>query len=447
MSTLRIETTRTFEPLLAPARYKGAWGGRGSGKSHFFADLLVEDCLRQRGLLAVCIREVQKSLKESVKRLIEAKLRERGLGEAEGFVCLKEEIRTPGNGAIIFQGMQDHNAESIKSLEGYHRAWVEEAQCLSSRSLDMLQPTLREPGSELWFSWNPRLKTDPVDRLLRGPEIPSGAAVVGANWRSNYWLSEELRKERQDCLRIKPEQYDHIWEGDYVTVAEGAYYAQALTQAKSEGRIGSVAFDPLMPVRLFFDIGGAGARADACAIWPAQYIGREIRVRDYYEAQGQPLAAHVAWLRGAGYGPERASIWLPHDGATSDRVFSVSYESALRDAGYDVTVVPNQGKGAAAARIEAARRLFPSIWFDEDTTGAGRGALGWYHEQKDEARGIGLGPKHDWSSHGADAFGLMCVAYEAPREPSRARRGEYEFPEWRYRDRGGGYCGPGGWMG
>ena len=171
MSTLRIETTRTFEPLLAPARYKGAWGGRGSGKSHFFADLLVEDCLRQRGLLAVCIREVQKSLKESVKRLIEAKLRKRGLGEAEGFVCLKDKIRTPGNGAIIFQGMQDHNAESIKSLEGYHRAWVEEAQCLSSRSLDMLQPTLREPGSELWFSWNPRLKTDPVDRLLRGPEI------------------------------------------------------------------------------------------------------------------------------------------------------------------------------------------------------------------------------------------------------------------------------------
>ena len=144
-------------------------------------------------------------------------------------------------------------------------------------------------------------------------------------------------------------------------------------------------------------------------------------MRDYYEAVGQPLAAHLNWLRTKGYGPERAQFWLPHDGASNDKVFDVSYESALRAAGYAVTVVPNQGKGAAAARIEAGRRMMPSIWFDEDTTGGGRDALGWYHEQRDTVRAIGLGPAHDWASHGADAFGLMCVAYEEPVAKRRIR--------------------------
>jgi phage terminase large subunit len=432
-----FETAEVFRPLCAPARYKGAWGGRGSGKSHFFAELLIEDCLEEKGLLAVCIREIQKSLKHSAKRLIERRLASAGLGQEDGFRFFREVIQTPGDGLITFQGMQDHNAETIKSLEGFSRAWVEEAQCLSARSLELLRPTIRMADSELWFSWNPRLKTDPVDRMLRAPELPSEAKVVRANWMDNPWFPAELDLEREDCLRLNPDQYSHIWEGDYVTVSEGAYYAKALSEARSSGRIGHVAFDPLMQVRLFFDIGGAGARADACAIWPAQFVGREIRVRDYYEAQGQPLAAHVTWLRAAGYAPDRASIWLPHDGATSDRIYAVSYESALRDAGYAVTVVPNKGAGAAAARIEAGRRLFPSIWFDEATTEAGRGALGWYHEKKDEARGIGLGPRHDWSSHGADAFGLMCVAYEAPSEPVRVRRLPRREPRF----------GPGSWMG
>ena len=126
MSVLDIATAEVFEPLLAPARYKGARGGRGSGKSHFFADKLIDDSLYERGLLSVCIREVQKDLKESAKRLIETKLTEHGLGEADGFKVYRSEIQTPGDGIIIFQGMQDHTADSIKSLEGFKRAWVEE---------------------------------------------------------------------------------------------------------------------------------------------------------------------------------------------------------------------------------------------------------------------------------------------------------------------------------
>ena len=166
-----------------------------------------------------------------------------------------------------------------------------------------------------------------------------------------------------------------------------------------------------MTYRAVWDIGGTGAKADACAIWVVQYVGREIRLLNYYEAQGQPLAAHVSWLRDNGY--EKAKCILPHDGATNDRVHDVSYESALRAAGFEVQVVANQGTGAAMKRVEAARRLFPSMWFNEGKTSAGLDAVGWYHEKRDDERGIGLGPNHDWASHGADSFGLMAVVFES----------------------------------
>jgi phage terminase large subunit len=415
--TLQIPTAEVFVPLLEPARYKGAHGGRGSGKSHFFGGLLIEDCLAEpgnsgEGMRAVCIREVQKDLAQSSKLLVEGKLREQGLTEADGFKVFRDVISTPGDGLIIFKGMNDYTADSIKSLEGFKRAWWEEAQTATAHSLNLLRPTLRADGAERWFSWNPRRKTDPVDIMLRGEVLPTGAAVVRANWRDNPWFTNDLELERLDCIRQQPDQYQHIWEGGYVSVIEGAYYAKSLTQARAEGRIGRVSADPLMTIRLFFDIGGTGAKADAVSIWAAQFIGKEIRVIDYYEQVGQPLSTHLTWMRERGYVPGKAQVWLPHDGETQDKVFSVSYESAIKQAGYSVTVVPNQGKGAAKARIEAGRRHFPSMWFNESQCQAGLDALGWYHEKKDEARGIGLGPEHDWASHGADSFGLMAVSAE-----------------------------------
>ena len=183
---LKIETPRVFKPLLKPSRYKGAWGGRGSGKSHFFAEKLIEDCLEEKGMLAVCIREVQKSLMQSSKRLLEHKIRTLGVGHL--FQIFEREIVTPGDGVIIFVGLQDHTAESIKSLEGFKRAWVEEAQALSQRSLTLLRPTIRAKGSGLWASWNPRRKSDAVDAFFRGGETVPGASVVRANWRDNPWF-------------------------------------------------------------------------------------------------------------------------------------------------------------------------------------------------------------------------------------------------------------------
>lgn len=418
MRTLDIQTARVFLPLCKPSRYKAAWGGRGSGKSHFFGEKLIEDALAEpgdnsgAGLRSVCIREVQKDLAQSSKLLIESKLQTFGVGEADGFKVYRDVIETPGDGLIIFKGMNDYTADSIKSLEGFKRAWWEEAQSATLGSLNLLRPTMRAPGSELWFSWNPRRKSDPVDIMFRGDSLPTDAVVVKANWRDNPWFTKELEQERQDCLRTQPDQYDHIWEGGYEQISAGAYFAACLVEARAQGRIGFVPADPLMSYRVFTDLGGTGAKADAFAMWVCQFIGLEIRVLDYYEAVGQPLAAHLHWLRSRGYTHERASVWLPHDGDTNDRVIDVSFRSAFQQAGYGVTVVPNQGKGAAKLRIEAIRRRFPQCRFNEETTRPGLDALGWYHEKRDDERNMGLGPEHDWASHGADAFGLMAVSFE-----------------------------------
>lgn len=222
MTRLPIPTPRVFVPLMQPARYLGVHGGRGSGKSHFFAEALVERCIMRPGTRAVCVREVQKSLKDSVKRLIEDKIT--ALGVASRFEVLNGEIKTPGGGAITFAGMQDHTSETIKSLEGFSIAWVEEAQTLSARSLEMLRPTIRAPGSSLWFSWNPRSAADPVDAFLRREIPPADAIVVQANYSDNPFFPAELAGERADDMANRPDRYGHIWLGEYEPRAIGAIW-------------------------------------------------------------------------------------------------------------------------------------------------------------------------------------------------------------------------------
>lgn len=212
MSTLQIQTPRVYVPLLAEARYKGAYGGRGSGKSHNFAEMLIEECIREK-TDAVCLREIQKSLKFSVKKLLENKIASMNAGAY--FEVQNEQIKSAAGGVIIFQGMQDHTSDSIKSLEGFKIAWFEEAQTASQRSLDLLRPTIRAPGSQLWFSWNPRFATDPVDQLLRGPTPPPNAIVVDANYTDNPWFPAELQDEMEYDKRRDPDKYAHIWLGKY----------------------------------------------------------------------------------------------------------------------------------------------------------------------------------------------------------------------------------------
>ncbi len=407
--TLSLTTAPVFKPLFQDARYKGAYGGRGSGKSHFFAELLVQECCAVPGTRAVCIREVQKDLAHSSKALIERKIQELGVGQF--FHVTREHIVTPGDGIILFQGMQDHTGESIKSLEAFRIAWVEEAQMLSERSLVLLRPTIRAEGSQIWFSWNPRRKSDAVDRFLR-PSSPEGAIVIKVNHNDNPWFPDVLKAEMLLDLNHYPERYAHIWEGAYATAFEGAYYARALEDAKAAGRILRLGADPIIRIRAFWDLGGAGAKGDATAIWICQWVDREIRILDYIEGQGQVLSYYVNELRKRGY--ESAICYLPHDGVAMNAVTGKRISDHLEDAEFEVEIVKNQGMGAASMRIESARRIFSICYFDDVKTEPGRDALGYYHERRDETRNVGLGPEHDWSSHAADAFGLLAIAYEAP---------------------------------
>jgi len=238
--------SHVFNDLLRPSRYKALYGGRGSAKSHFFAEAMVANAHGNKGFRAVCVREVQKSLKESAKRLIEDKIAITGV---DGFEVLNDSIKTPGGGVITFQGMQDHTAESIKSLEGFNVAWVEEAQTLSARSLEMLRPTIRAPKSELWFSWNPRSADDPVDAFFRGPTPPEDAIIRRINYDQNMFFPAELEAERQHDAKNNRDRYGHVWLGEYEPMAVGAIWDRLMIHngrretAPTMGRI-VVAVDP-----------------------------------------------------------------------------------------------------------------------------------------------------------------------------------------------------------
>lgn len=223
MSELILDTPRWMLPMLQPARYKGAWGGRGSGKSHGVAEMVIEAHVMDQKRRTVCVREVQKSLNQSVKRLLETKIQ--GMNAGAYFDVQESCIKSvTGDGIILFQGMQNHTADSIKSLEGMDCAWVEEAQSMSQRSLDLLRPTIRKPGSELWFTWNPGESTDPVDVLLRGENPPPNAVVIPVNFVDNPWFPDVLREEMEYDKRRDPDKYAHVWLGEYVRNSEARVF-------------------------------------------------------------------------------------------------------------------------------------------------------------------------------------------------------------------------------
>lgn len=407
---------KLVDVFLGEADVRGAYGGRGSAKTRSFAKMTAVrtymwDRAGREGVI-LCGRQYMNSLDDSSLEEVKGAIRDEPWLEPH-FDIGEKYVRTKsGRIRYVFSGL-DRSIESIKSKARILLGWVDEAEPVTEESWQILVPTLREEDSELWVTWNPKRKSSAAEARFRGSNDPR-FKVVEMNWRDNPWFPAKLERDRQRDLTERPEQYDHVWEGGFVTTLTGSYFSGALAEARQQGRIGKVARDPLMEVKAFWDIGVA----DATSIWVAQFIGREIRVLDYYEAIGQPLSAHLVWLRDR-WG--NALCVLPHDSAQRDRVAALPFADHVRQAGFPVHTVDNQGRGAALKRIEAARRLFPSIWFNAETTQPGLDALGWYHEKRDEGRNIGLGPDHDWSSHAADAFGLMCVAYEAPREKPKPR--------------------------
>lgn len=393
------------------ADVRGSYGGRGSAKTRTFAKMTAVRALMwakagRKGII-LCGRQFMNSLDDSSLEEIKAAIQSEPLLMPH-FEIGEKYVRTKdGNVDYKFAGL-DRNISSVKSKSRILLCWVDEAEPVTENAWQVLIPTLREEDSELWVTWNPEREDSATNKRFRNSKNPR-FKVVQMNWRDNPWFPAILERTRQNDALERPDQYAHVWEGDFKTISEGAYYAASLIEARKEKRIGRLEADPLMTLRAIWDIGGTGAKADACAIWICQYVGKEIRWLDYYEKRGQPLSAHVNWLRDNGY--EKAYCILPHDGASNDKVYDVSYQSALQGAGFSVKVIPNQGKGAAMQRVQAARKLFPNMWFNEERCEAGIKAIGWYHPNIDEQRGLDLGPEHDWSSHGADAFGLGAVDF------------------------------------
>ena len=419
LSTIKVEVPRALAPLLKPARYKGAYGGRGGAKSHFFAEQLVLRCFAKETRVA-CIREVQNSMKESVRQLIIDKIGKLGLG---GFFDIKvDEIRGANGSLIIFKGMQSYNADNIKSLEGFDVAWVEEAQSLSAHSLKMLRPTIRKEGSELWFSWNPRHDTDAIDVFLRGANKPSDAVVIAVNWYDNPWFPEVLRKEMEQDYAADPETAEHVWGGGYEKATEGAYYAKLLAVAETEGRIGAFPYNPGLPLKTAWDLGVD----DYTAIWFVQDDGRRVFVVDYYEVSGEgaegivkaalpelnpdPAEMRVALQELDRAAPFKyATHFLPHDvnvrewGGGARTRFQTLTALGVKP----IRVGAQQGP---SERINAVRRILPVMHFNNTKrVQVGLSRLRRYSRKWNDSMQSYTTPLHDINSHGSDALGEYAV--------------------------------------
>lgn len=424
--SVNVEIPPKLIPIFTgEADVRAAYGGRGSGKTMTFAKMTairayMWDQAGRDGVI-VCGREFLNSIDDSSLAEVKAAI-ESEPWLAEHFDIGEKYIRTKSRRiSYKFSGMDKKTIGSLKSKSKILLLWADEAEPITDKAWDIVIPTLRQEDSELWVTWNPARKSSATDRRFRQTKDPR-FKVAEMNWRDNPRFPKILERQRLRWLEVDPDSYEHIWEGAYASAIKGAYFTKQLTAMRAEGRIGRVAIDPNMKRRLFADIGGTGRNADAFTFWGAQFIGREIRVLNYYEAVGQAVGHHLNWMSENGYETDNTEIFLPHDGATHDKVFDVSYQSAFEAAGYSVTVVPNQGRGAAISRINAVRRIFPSVWVNESTTKPGVEALGWYHEKWDDDRDIGLGPEHDWASHGSDSFGLMAVVAEDAMRPGTGIR-------------------------
>ena len=363
MAKLTVEVAPIFQPLLAPARYKGICGGRGKGASWFFASRMVVEHIKAK-TDSICLREFLKSLQYSSKKLIEETICRMNAGDY--FDVQNSRILAKNGGVIIFDGMSVHTSDSIKSLEGFDRAWFEESQNASQRSLNLLRPTIRKDGSELWFSWNPLKEDDPIEQLLRGDNPIDDRIVIEANLEDMppQWIPKELLKEREADRKIHtPDTFNNIWGGKYLQNTEGDYYKFQLDAVREQNRI---CFIPRLdiPVNTFWDIGNS----DGTAIWFHQQVGMEDRFIGYHEDHGKTLADYYKELQRRGYIYNKH--FLPHD-AFHERLSNdnKSVAQMLADLGLGeidkniikVDVIPELNTG-----ILMTRKHFPSAFFDKE---------------------------------------------------------------------------------
>jgi phage terminase large subunit len=404
--------------LFKPHRFKVPFGGRGGAKSWGIARALEIISIhpeilwpgRTEGPLILCARETQKSIKDSVHKLLCDQIK--ALGLQAFFEVQKAEILNRRGGGFIFAGLK-HNIDNIKSLEGCDIVWVEEAQTVSKDSWDKLIPTVRKPGSEIWVSMNPELASD--DSYQRWIAKPSPRAkVVKINWRDNPWFPAELRAEMEEMRAADPDGFNHIWEGCPKSVLEGAVYAEQLRTADAAQRIARVPYNPMIPVNTFWDLG----IGDAMSIWFEQAVGFEYHLIDFLQSTGKPLAFYLKALQEKPY--IYGTDYLPHDGRAREIGTGKSIEELMRAAGRRVQVVPRL---SITDGINAARTIFPLCWFDESKCGDGIQALRHYRFEKDEETGV-LSSKPEDALPEAGPRTLRLRPHSRRRGPRRGRDGQ-----------------------
>jgi len=412
--SLRVEMPDKLAFLFEPHRYKVAKGGRGSAKSWSFARALLA-MATGKPLRVLCVREVQKSIKDSVHRLISDQIIKMGLDGL--FTVLETEIRGPNGGFFLFTGLSSQTAETVKSFEGVDICWVEEGQSISKRSWDILLPTIRKEGSEVWVSYNPDLETDETHQRF-AVNTPEDCVLVHCNYSDNPWFSDVLERERVHCLHHYPDDYPNIWEGKCRPAAEGAIYYKEMEAAQEGGRICRVPYDPMLQVHVVVDLGWN----DAMALSLVQRNLSEIRVIEYIEDSHKTLDYYSALLK-----EKRLNwghLWLPHDGFSGDVKTGKSCADIFTALGWDVPSRNQIAELSVEQGIREARMAFPRTYFDKDKTATLIEHLKRYKRAINKSTGVAGAPLHDDHSHGADNYryiainaDMMAGVSTRPKEP------------------------------
>lgn len=393
--------------LTGPERYKAMWGGRLGVKTWSMArQLLIRGA--SENLRWLCTRETMKSIKESVHLVLSDQIKNMGL---DGYYDVQETViygKTKHNRdtRFVFAGLRSlvQDPTALKAYESFDGAWVEEAQTVTAKSLRTLIPTIRKAGSQLWFSFNPNLEKDYiVDFLFKHP--PKSLAIVKTSWRDNLWLTDEMREEMAHLKEINPHEYEHVYEGAFLTQVEGAVFGDEMDKVDEERRITAVPYNPDLPVETYWDIGDRFT-----SIWFAQPGPLEVRVIDYFDSEGMGLPGIIRAIQDRGY--QYGIHTLPWDATMPQLGTGRTIEEQLRSAGFNVRVLPQVKFNA---RLAMCRSLFPSLWFDGDNCADGIQALRHYRWPDEGAQGqVHDKPLHDINSHPADSLMYMAVAFRMP---------------------------------
>lgn len=414
--------------LFEPHPYKALFGGRDGIKSWSIARALLILGAQNR-LRWLCARETQSSIAESVHHLLKDQISQLGLdnfyrvekARIVGTVDHKagmygRPLDRPGPSEFVFAGLK-HNVNQIKSFEALDGVWVEEAANVSKNSWEVVIPTIRKEGSEIWLSFNPELGTDETYlRWVKNP--PPGAVVVRTSYEDNLWLSDTSRRRIEEMKERDPATYDCIYGGATRSATEGAVYRAEIAAVEKEGRLTRVPYDRSKPVDTFWDLGWA----DNVSIWFAQAFPFEFRLIDFLDGNREALAHYLRLLQERGY--VYGTHWLPHDARAHSLGSGKSIEELMRAAGLKVRIVPSL---SLADGINAARTVFPQCWFDAEKCAEGFQYLRRYKYGVIQKLGVPTNePIHDDASHAADGFRYFAIGSKTPKK--EAPKGAYVPP-------------------